>query len=101
MSGKKILLLLSAFLFFYTHSGRASGQTPETSGDVFFFYEPALSYAPAGNISAKKTNMDIQVSADAAVLMDADTGQLLYAKNPHQPRPIASTTKIMTALLAI
>ncbi|MCL6611616.1 MAG: D-alanyl-D-alanine carboxypeptidase [Peptococcaceae bacterium] len=33
--------------------------------------------------------------------MDAETGQVLYAKNPHQPRPIASTTKIMTALLAI
>lgn len=41
------------------------------------------------------------VSADAAVLMDARTGQVLFAKNPHKKRPPASTTKIMTALLAL
>jgi D-alanyl-D-alanine carboxypeptidase (penicillin-binding protein 5/6) len=41
------------------------------------------------------------ISADAAVLMDAHTGQVLFAKNPHKKRPPASTTKIMTALLAL
>lgn len=41
------------------------------------------------------------VSADAAILMDARTGQILYARNPHKKRPPASTTKIMTALLAL
>lgn len=43
----------------------------------------------------------VTISATAAVVMDVDTGQILYAKNAHQPRPIASTTKIMTALIAI
>ncbi|RKO66332.1 D-alanyl-D-alanine carboxypeptidase family protein [Desulfofundulus salinus] len=42
-----------------------------------------------------------RVTADAAVLMEASTGQVLFAKNAHQPRPPASTTKILTALLAI
>lgn len=41
------------------------------------------------------------VSAISAVLMDADTGQIIYAKNPHLRRPNASTTKIMTAILLI
>lgn len=41
------------------------------------------------------------VSADAAVLMDINTGQVLYAKNPFKRRPPASTTKIMTGLLAL
>ena len=41
------------------------------------------------------------VSADAAVLMDARTGQVLYERNPHKRRAPASTTKIMTALLAL
>lgn len=41
------------------------------------------------------------VSAAAAVLMEASTGTVLYARNEHQPRPPASTTKIMTALLAL
>ena len=40
------------------------------------------------------------VSAGCAVLMDADTGELLYARHPDRPGLIASTTKIMTAWLA-
>ncbi len=42
-----------------------------------------------------------RITADAAVLMEASTGQVLFAKNAHQARPPASTTKILTALLAI
>lgn len=41
------------------------------------------------------------VSAQSAVLMDVQTGQVLYAHNAHQRRPPASTTKIMTTLLAL
>ena len=41
------------------------------------------------------------IAAASAVLMDADTGQVLYAKNPHVRRPNASTTKIMTAILIV
>jgi D-alanyl-D-alanine carboxypeptidase (penicillin-binding protein 5/6) len=43
----------------------------------------------------------IDVSADAAILMDAKTGQVLYAKNPFKQRPPASTTKVITALVAL
>lgn len=41
------------------------------------------------------------VTADAAILLDAGTGQVLFGKNDHQRRPPASTTKIMTGLLAL
>ncbi|KEH87478.1 D-alanyl-D-alanine carboxypeptidase family protein [Clostridium novyi] len=41
------------------------------------------------------------VSADGVVLMDKNTGQILYSKNLDSPYPPASTTKIMTALLAL
>jgi serine-type D-Ala-D-Ala carboxypeptidase (penicillin-binding protein 5/6) len=37
----------------------------------------------------------------AAVLVDAKTGRVLWAKNAHERRHVASTTKIMTALLAL
>ena len=40
------------------------------------------------------------VSAASAVLMDADSGRILYAKDENTPRAIASTTKLMTALVA-
>ena len=37
----------------------------------------------------------------AAVLMDGDTGRILYGKNQDQTLPMASTTKIMTCILAL
>ena len=40
------------------------------------------------------------VSAGCCVLMDADTGELLWARHPDEPGLMASTTKIMTAWLA-
>ena len=40
------------------------------------------------------------VSAESAILMDADTGAILYAKNIHQKEYPASTTKILTTLIA-
>ena len=41
------------------------------------------------------------VSAASAVLMDAGTGRVLYEKDGHTRRLIASTTKLMTALVAL
>ena len=40
-------------------------------------------------------------SALSAILIEAETGRVLYEKNAHAPLPMASTTKIMTALLAL
>ncbi len=42
-----------------------------------------------------------QIGAQAAILMDANTGVILYAKNVHERLYPASTTKIMTCLLAM
>lgn len=43
----------------------------------------------------------LSVSAKGAVLMCAHTGEVLFSLNEHEHLPMASTTKIMTALLAI
>lgn len=40
-------------------------------------------------------------SAESAVLIDSKTGRVMYSYNHNIRRPMASTTKIMTALLAI
>ncbi len=39
------------------------------------------------------------IHAACAILVDAVSGQVLYERNADAPRPMASTTKIMTALL--
>ena len=46
-------------------------------------------------------DVQLQISAKSAVLINADNGQLLFAKNENDKRPMASTTKIMTALITL
>ena len=43
----------------------------------------------------------LSVSAESAIVMNALTGEVVYSKNPYEKRGIASTTKIMTSLLAL
>lgn len=54
------------------------------------FSVPTISYAAEPSISS-----------DAAILIDANTGQILFEKNIHEPMYPASTTKIMTGILAL
>ncbi len=42
-----------------------------------------------------------ELTAKAAIAIDADTGTILYAKNLHLKRPPASTAKLMTAIIAL
>lgn len=53
----------------------------------------------AQNDEAEKE--ELQLYAQAAVLMDADSGRVLYGKNEKDILPMASTTKIMTCILAL
>lgn len=43
----------------------------------------------------------LSVSAQSAVLIEAESGTVIYSKNADTPLPMASTTKIMTALTAL
>ncbi len=49
--------------------------------------------------SARAANFSGSVSARSAILVDAQTGRVLYEKNADEQSLIASTTKIMTGLL--
>jgi len=49
----------------------------------------------------KETKQELSLYAKAAVLMDADSGRILYGKDEGKLMPNASTTKIMTCILAI
>lgn len=46
-------------------------------------------------------NIDVLCSAQAACVVDADSGRLFFSKNMHTQLPMASTTKILTAITAI
>ncbi len=51
---------------------------------------------------AEKTNeLEKNLSSEAVLLMEASTGKVVYEKNGYEKKYPASTTKIMTAILAI
>lgn len=57
--------------------------------------------APAGSAAiVPATAADFDVPCKAAILIDQDSGAVLYEKNADEQRPIASITKVMTLLLA-
>lgn len=51
--------------------------------------------------SAEPLECPKDISAKAAVLMLSQTGEILYAKNENEKLPMASTTKIMTSIVAL
>lgn len=49
----------------------------------------------------EENSTNIQLYAQSAVLMDADSGRVLFGKNEKEQMPMASTTKIMTCIVAL
>ena len=65
-----------------------------------------LSFVFANSIFAAKTSKDVNIDdidtySSACLLMDAKTGEILYAKNAYKKMYPASTTKLMTAILTL
>lgn len=50
---------------------------------------------------AAESQSDLSLFATSAVLMDADSGRVLYGKNADAPMAMASTTKIMTCIVVL
>lgn len=60
----------------------------------------AMEFAP-GQASDGNGVANIDLYATAAVLMDADSGRVLFGKNEDAPMAMASTTKILTCILVL
>ena len=52
-------------------------------------------------VSAAELPIEPEILSEAAVLMDAKTGQILYSKNMDKTMYPASITKILTGMLAL
>ena len=63
---------------------------------VFLFLSCLKVSAAAG-----ESQEEIPLHAQAACLMDGDSGRVLYGKEENLPLPMASTTKIMTCILVL
>ncbi|MBD7911329.1 MULTISPECIES: serine hydrolase [Clostridium] len=53
----------------------------------------------ANKVQAKEDGSSINIVSQAAIVMDYDTGEIIYEKNANEKKFLASTTKLMTSLL--
>ena len=67
---------------------------------IILSFAAVLLFLLPGNICAAGEKLP-EISAKAAVLISADTGEIIFQVNSGEKLPMASTTKIMTALLCI
>jgi serine-type D-Ala-D-Ala carboxypeptidase (penicillin-binding protein 5/6) len=56
---------------------------------------------PPEIVGGNVTEFEKQISSRSAIVMDADTGDEIFAKYPDNPRQPASTIKIVTAMIAL
>jgi len=75
-----------------------------------FPYNPVLAddvledeyFIPAfSSVSPAEAVEEPKINAGAAIVIDMDSGRVLYEKDGYTPRKMASTTKIMTAIVAL
>ncbi len=52
-------------------------------------------------VASADASVPPELSAVSAILVDGESGRVLFEKNAHEERPIASITKLMTALVAV
>jgi D-alanyl-D-alanine carboxypeptidase len=74
---------------------------------VFFLILPIAFFCFSNNSYSKSSRSHAKsprppaLSARSAVIVNADNGKILYSKNAHLKLPPASTTKVMTVLVAM
>jgi len=69
------------------------------------FFTILVAFAPTSQVFADSAKQEAikepVVNAMGAILMDSWTGRVLWGKNEREPMAMASTTKIMTAIIAL
>lgn len=86
-------------LAFIMAAGVSAGEYITGGGTGGFYDNKVLSAIAEGmNVPVQEAP---EVSAESAIVINAETGEVLYEKNPDEKAYPASTTKIMTTLIAL
>ena len=89
----KVLLLLAAFVFFSANTV----YFVETPQGPLKAATPRKYHFEWDNVRAKAPHFNLK----AAILVNYDNGEVIYARNADVPRPIASISKLVTAMVAL
>lgn len=104
----RIFAMFMAFLYLFSSMTvlAAEGETTTSSEAATEVVEETTLSAiqtaeDAGCIIEDASGSDLSLEAGAAVLMEAETGKILYSKNPTEQMYPASITKVLTTLIAL
>lgn len=102
---RKITAIAAALALMCVMCMSAAATEPEGEGVIF---TPTTDVSADGSgvyvTNTESLNDTLErpvVGTGSAIVMDADTGTVIYEHNAYTQRPMASTTKIMTALIAL
>lgn len=101
ISKKRPLAFCLLTLFFFISLFHSYSLTAYATLDEFAAAAEERKLLPIQSDETENWPAGPRISAQAAILMDANTGVILYAKNIDEKLYPASTTKILTCLLAI
>lgn len=92
--------MLTSFLQLYAAISIGTGDIAiDVPAETPVTYEETL---PSSSIPLKKDNAVAPIiEAESAIIVDFDSGTVLYEKNPDAKLQIASITKLMTAIIAL
>ena len=100
---------LAALLYFYVRNGHivivivkymVNVMRAVIQKSMFLFLTIIICFNATMSVSAEN-GTDLKLYARSALLMDAGSGRVLYEENGYEVMPMASTTKIMTCILAL
>lgn len=97
------LAVIAIFLFGYFQYNTflsKLGQNKESVGKTNSSYN-ALVNLERSKVEKAEDQADFKLAAKGAVLLDAKSNHVLYSKNGNEELPMASTTKIMTCIVAL
>lgn len=95
------LCTIFIFHFFYSQALTVYATEAESAGSDMLAEAEARKSLPIQTNQIENWPQGPAIGAQGAILMDANTGTILYGKNIHEKLYPASTTKIMTCLLAM